>query len=256
MKIQYQDYYNRILTSEMKSLMHQSYLNVVLFVCKDGNVSANCLIIGSMSNYLYNILAEVPIVDKVKIVIMPDVSSVDLNSLFKLLFNPEATKSVSVKDMRRIKSIAALFKLELILVMTRKPGRPKGSLNKQKMMSSQTPNVNPQPGPRAGGTDGAFIAPPDLQQSPSTCQQISGLVKRKIFPSLKRQEMDQDPDNIANTSTSTLEIFAPNPSENSIVPTPQDGTHQGVLMPRTADDQNINLLPTNDLLDQIVQDTS
>ena len=81
-----------------------------------------------MSNYLYNILAEVPIVDKVKIVIMPDVSSVDLNSLFKLLFNPEATKSVSVKDMRRIKSIAALFKLEPILVMTRKPGRPKGTI--------------------------------------------------------------------------------------------------------------------------------
>jgi hypothetical protein len=83
-----------------------------------------------MSNYLYNILAEVPIVDKVKIVIMPDVSSVDLNSFFKLLFNPEATKSVSVKDMRRIKSIAALFKLEPILVMTRKPGRPKGTIFK------------------------------------------------------------------------------------------------------------------------------
>ena len=47
MKIQYQDYYNRILTSEMKSLMHQSYLNDVQFVCKDGNVSANCLIIGN-----------------------------------------------------------------------------------------------------------------------------------------------------------------------------------------------------------------
>ena len=48
MKIQYQDYYNRILTSEMKSLMHQSYLNDVQFVCKDGNVSANCLIIGNL----------------------------------------------------------------------------------------------------------------------------------------------------------------------------------------------------------------
>ena len=79
-----------------------------------------------MSNYLYNILADVPIVDKVKLVIMPDVSSVDLNALFKLLFNPDATKSVSVKDMRRIKSIATLFELEPILIMTRKPGRPKG----------------------------------------------------------------------------------------------------------------------------------
>ena len=46
MKIQYQDYYNRILTSEMKSLMQQSYLNDVQFVCKDGNVFANCLILG------------------------------------------------------------------------------------------------------------------------------------------------------------------------------------------------------------------
>ena len=83
-----------------------------------------------MSNYLYSILADIPVVDKVKIVIMPDVSSVDLNSLFKLLFNPDATKSVSFKDMRRIKSIAAVFKLEPILILTRKgkPGRPKGMI--------------------------------------------------------------------------------------------------------------------------------
>ena len=81
-----------------------------------------------MSNYLYSILADIPVVDKVKIVIMPDVSSVDLNSLFKLLFNPDATKSVSFKDMRRIKSIAAVFKLEPILILTRKPGRPKGTV--------------------------------------------------------------------------------------------------------------------------------
>ena len=80
-----------------------------------------------MSTYLYNILSEVPIVDKVKLVIMPDVSSVDLNALFKMLFNEES-KTVSVKDMRRIKSIATLFKLEPMLVMTRKPGRPKGML--------------------------------------------------------------------------------------------------------------------------------
>merc|ERR1712168_951290 len=89
-------------------------------------------ILGSMSNYLYSILADIPVVDKVKIVIMPDVSSVDLNSLFKLLFNPDATKSVSFKDMRRIKSIAAVFKLEPILILTRKPGRPKGSPSKSK----------------------------------------------------------------------------------------------------------------------------
>ena len=46
MKIQYQDYYKRILTSEMRSLMQQSFLNDVQFICKDGNVSANCLILG------------------------------------------------------------------------------------------------------------------------------------------------------------------------------------------------------------------
>ena len=80
-----------------------------------------------MSNYLYNILADVPIVDKVKIVLMPDVSSVDVNTLFKLLFSTQEIKNVSVKDMRRVKAIAALFKLEPILILTRKPGRPKGT---------------------------------------------------------------------------------------------------------------------------------
>ena len=148
------------------------------------------------------------------------------------------------------------------------------------MMSPQTPNINSQPGPpRADGTGGAFIAPPDLQQSPSTCQQLSGLVKRKIFPSLKRQEtMEQNTINSnINSVVSTLEIFASNPSENSqnsIVMTqnqshpetgPSETAGQGGQLPpqillmhhrAPTDEQNMNLLPTNDLLDQIVQDTS
>ena len=147
------------------------------------------------------------------------------------------------------------------------------------MMSPQTPNVNAQPGPRDGGTGGAFIAPPDLQQSPSTCQQLSGLVKRKIFPSLKRQEaMEQNTthSNI-NSTVSTLEIFASNPSENSqnSIISSQNQNHpeagplepggQGGQLPpqillmhhrAPTDEQNMNLLPTNDLLDQIVHDTS
>ena len=157
-----------------------------------------------------------------------------------------------------------------------------GSLNKQKMMSPQMPNINAQPGPRAGGTGGALIAPPDLQQSPSTCQQLSGLVKRKIFPSLKRQEtMEQNTthSNI-NSTVSTLEIFASNQSnptensQNSIISSqnqshlqagPSEPGGQGGQLPpqillmhhrAPTDEQNMNLLPTNDLLDQIVQDTS
>ena len=152
-------------------------------------------------------------------------------------------------------------------------------MNKQKLMSPQTPNVSAQPGPRLGGTGGAAIAPPNLQQSPSTCQQLSGLVKRKIFPSLKRQEtMEQNTthSNI-NSVVSTLEIFASNQSnptqnnQNSIVTSqnpetgPSEPGGQGgqfppqiLLMHHRAptDEQNMNLLPTNDLLDQIVQDTS
>ena len=135
MKIHYQDYQRRILTSEMKSIMHQSYLTDVQFVCHDGLVYGNSLILGSMSHFLYNILAEVPIVDKVKIVIMPDISSADLNALFKQLFN--SNESVSVKDIQKIKNLAKIFQIETILVLTRKPGRPKGSLNKPKSKISE-----------------------------------------------------------------------------------------------------------------------
>ena len=142
MKIHYQDYYQRILQSEMKSLMHQSYLNDLQFICADGNViTTNSLILGSMSPYLYNILADVPIVDRLKTVILPDVPSADLQVLFKLLFNQQT--SVSIKDMKRIKSLASLFRLEPILVLTRKPGRPKGSQNKAKTTIKQTTKVRP-----------------------------------------------------------------------------------------------------------------
>ena len=151
-------------------------------------------------------------------------------------------------------------------------------MNKQKLMSPQTPIVSAQPGPRPGGTGGAAIAPPNLQQSPSTCQ-LTGLVKQKIFPSLKRQEtMEQNTINSnINSTVSALEIFASNPienSQNSIVMSqnqshPEAGPSEpggegGQLPPQIllmhhrapTDEQNMNLLPTNDLLDQIVQDTS
>ena len=64
---------------------------------------------------------------------------------------------------------------------------------------------------------------------------LVGLVKRKIFPSLKRLEQDRDPDPDADDNNSaSLEIFASNPhtpmptmpSANSIVSS-QD---QGVLL--------------------------
>ena len=111
------------------------HLTDVQFVCHDGLVYGNSLILGSMSHFLYNMLAEVPIVDKVKIIIMPDISSADLNTLFKLLFN-NSNETISLKDMQKIKNLAKIFKLEPILVMTRRPGRPKGSLNKPKNSSS------------------------------------------------------------------------------------------------------------------------
>lgn len=140
MKIHFKDYKQRILAHEMKAVMHQSYLNDVQFVCKDGNVAVNSLILGSMSNFLYNILAEVPIVDKVKIIIVPDVSTNEMETLFKLLFNEGEVKNVSAKDVRKIKNLALLFKLEPILGLTRKPGRPKGSLNKPKTFSYNSSN--------------------------------------------------------------------------------------------------------------------
>lgn len=238
MKIHYQEYHNRILSSEMKSLLHQSYLNDVEFVCKDGKVYANSLILGSMSNYLYNILADVPIVDKVKLVLMPEVSSVDLNVLFKLLFSNEAVKNVSVKDMKRIKTIASLFKLEQILVCTRKPGRPKGSLNKPKTTpahAKSSVSIDTHEAPRLPG-------------------------KRTVFPSMKRQENNTTLDH-DKFDSECLEIFT------SSAPSTSASYHHQVLHRDIQDmqqqrvdtpnlQQHMNLLPNNDLLDHIVQDTS
>ena len=209
MKIHYQDYYRRILESEMKSLMHQSYLNDVQFVCSDGVVTSNSLILGSMSPYLYNILADVPIVDRLKTVIIPDVSSVDLNVLFKLLFSQQT--SVSIKDMKRVKSLAQLFRLEPILVLTRKPGRPKGSQNKPKKSMAETRIV----------------------QAIEEQEEV-----------IEDENSDDDHEHVENEED--LEIFKSAPemiSENN--DSRREDHNQSTL----------NLLPNNDILDQIVQET-
>jgi len=214
MKIHYQDYYRRILESEMKSLLHQNYLNDVQFVCKDGIVLSNSLILGSMSPYLYNILAEVPIVDRLKTVIMPDISSVDLNVLFKLLFSEKEIKQVSVKDMRRIKSLASIFRLEPILVLTRKPGRPKGSQNK-----------------------------PKVAKIVQVSEKVDNFAENVEQIDESSQDLSENSD--SNDSNEDLEIFNSATSQfNS--PNQSQSNAQSTL----------NLLPTNDILDQIVQDNS
>ena len=219
MKIHYQDYYRRILQSEMKSLMHQSYLNDLQFICADGNViTTNSLILGSMSPYLYNILADVPIVDRLKTVIVPDVPSADLNVLFKLLFNQQS--SVSLKDMKRIKSLASLFRLEPILVLTRKPGRPKGSQNKPKTKIQST-KVR--------------------------------LVHTEIFD---EEDDDRHSDHdVVEETEEDLEIFksaAEILSENCDTGSRQQQASGPGQQPNQS---TLNLLPNSDILDQIAQET-
>ena len=214
MKIHYQDYYQRILQSEMKSLMHQSYLNDLQFICADGNViTTNSLILGSMSPYLYNILADVPIVDRLKTVILPDVPSADLQVLFKLLFNQQT--SVSIKDMKRIKSLASLFRLEPILVLTRKPGRPKGSQNKAKTTIKQTTKVR--------------------------------LVQEDEIPFDEQSDEDHA---VVEEQEEDLEIFksaAEILSENS--------DNNRTRQPNQPNQSALNLLPNNDILNQIANQT-
>lgn len=52
-----------------------------------------------MSTFLCEILADVPIVDKMKVVILPDVQTADLEAFFRLLF---AKETVLVKSKRLI----------------------------------------------------------------------------------------------------------------------------------------------------------
>ena len=97
------------------------------------------------------------------------------------------------------------------------------------------------------------VQPGNNQQSLS---QPNSLVKRKIFPTIKRQEMEQNSE-VINNSNPTLEIFASNPvsnrAPNSIVPSHNENLTEALLLHRTSDNQNIHLIPSNDLLDHIVQ---
>lgn len=214
MKIHYQDYYQRILQSEMKSLMHQSYLNDLQFICADGNViTTNSLILGSMSPYLYNILADVPIVDRLKTVILPDVPSADLQVLFKLLFNQQT--SVSIKDMKRIKSLASLFRLEPILVLTRKPGRPKGSQNKAKTTIKQTTKVR--------------------------------LVQEDEIPFNEQSDEDHA---VVEEQEEDLEIF-----ESAAEILSENSDNNRTRQPNQPNQSALNLLPNNDILNQIANQT-
>ena len=201
----------------MKTLLHQNYLNDVQFVCKDGIVTSNSLILGSMSPYLYNILADVPIVDRLKTVLIPDILSVDLNVLFKLLFSDKEIKSVSVKDMRRVKNLASLFRLEPILVLTRKPGRPKGSQNKPKIAQAKPANM------------------------------VKSTEKVNFNEEIIESEHISDENESDTESTEALEIFqsASQILQNAGNQSIQESNHGATL----------NLLPSNDILDQIVQDT-
>ena len=58
-KVEYFDYNENILRPELCNLMGQSFLQDVEIVCKNGRIPFNCLLLGSMSQFLHDLLTQV-----------------------------------------------------------------------------------------------------------------------------------------------------------------------------------------------------
>ncbi len=112
LKVHYQNYDRRILKPELRRIMSKSYLYDVLFVCRDGDaVAANSLVMGSMSPFLRTLLlTETPAVDRLRLVMMPDVNAADLELFNRMLFNERGIEKATIVEMRKIKAVASLLR--------------------------------------------------------------------------------------------------------------------------------------------------
>ncbi len=204
LKVQYKDYHQRILASSMRSLMHQSFLNDVKFVCMDNDVTgvvfANSLVLGSMSAFLRDVLADVPIVDLFKTVILPDVSALELETLLKYIFHEKSeVLHMTTREVKRIKRLATLFKLEHIMMLVRKPGRPKGS------SSTKTKPVGTHSDPDQGVEEAVqdeVVANNDDNDGTSVSRRTESLAnQRKRIPNLKYKDYASDPEEESEDDT-------------------------------------------------------
>jgi hypothetical protein len=110
-KVQYEDYHRRILKPELRRLLRKSYLYDVVFICRNSvAVPASSLVLGSMSSFLAGLLADVPIVDRFKTVLVPDLIAADVELFTRMLFNEKGIGKASAAELRRIRMVAAFLR--------------------------------------------------------------------------------------------------------------------------------------------------
>lgn len=113
--IQFQEYHQQLLEPELGSLAGQSHLMDVKLVCRHGHVFANSLLLGSMSPFLHQALAEVPVVDLVKVVVLPDLHVASVQLFMDLLFNAKSLSAISRVQILRLKQVARLFRIDILI---------------------------------------------------------------------------------------------------------------------------------------------
>lgn len=136
-KICYQGYDQRVLTREMKDLVHRPHLHDLELICRDGAMTSSSLLIGSMSRFMYNVLQNAPWYDHLKMVIMPDVKRKDLSVLISLLFNPEKLANLPLRKVKRVERVAKQLQIDWTTLSAKENLPPQLSPSSSKQLQSR-----------------------------------------------------------------------------------------------------------------------
>ena len=170
---------------------------------------------------------------------------------------------ISEKDARRVQTLASLFKIDSILIASKRPGRPRGSTNKSKLKPAKSPTfLEPEPHTDAFDEESNF-ARSDLRVGDRKRLKRT-LVNRKFEPSdgappekserreiynIRDEDSVKDPPRLSQTPNqdptyAKSQIKYPFQFEDTVVSTPsstsnsRDGSKGGTLV-----SQSSNSLP-------------
>lgn len=88
--------------------------------CKAGSIDTNRLLLASMSPYLESILSDVPVLDPMITILMKDIRVQDMEIFNLFLFNDLFVAHANKKDLRIVRKIAKLFKIDPLRLPTLK----------------------------------------------------------------------------------------------------------------------------------------
>jgi len=104
-KIQYREFEEKLITSQLPGLLGKVDLCDVRFVCADGEVYSSGIVLASISTFLKNLLDSLPRIDAFRTIMLPEFTVANLTLLNRIVFE-DILDDLELEDLDNLFTVA------------------------------------------------------------------------------------------------------------------------------------------------------